>query len=46
MIKLALAIAFLAVFGLIGFAIILVLTNYFNNKNKSKEKNDNNLNNK
>ena len=46
MIKLALAIAFLAVFGLIGFAIILVLTNYFNNKNKSKEKINNNLNNK
>ncbi len=40
MIKLALAIAFLAVFGLIGFVVVLVLTKYFkkltnNNENKT-----------
>lgn len=49
MIKLALAIAFLAVFGLIGFAVILVLTKYFdkkinndNNNNLNNNKNDKN----
>jgi hypothetical protein len=46
MIKLALAIAFLTVFGLIGLAVILVLTKYFNELKDNKNDNNNNLNNK
>lgn len=36
MIRLALAVAFLAVFGLVAYAVILLLTDYFANKNKPK----------
>ena len=39
MIRLALAIGFLGVFGLVGYAVILLLTNYFSNKNKRNENN-------
>lgn len=39
MIKLALAIGFLAVFGFTGYAIVLLLTNFFKNKEKSTLKN-------
>ena len=35
MIKLALAVGFLAVFGIVAYAIVLLLTNYFSNKNNS-----------
>ncbi len=38
MIRLALAIGFLAVFGVVSYAIVLLLTHYFsNNKNKSNK---------
>lgn len=37
MIRLALAIGFLAVFGLVGYAIIALLTNYFSKKNNNKQ---------
>jgi preprotein translocase subunit Sss1 len=39
MIRLALAVGFLAVFGLVGYAVILLLTNYFQNKNENKPNN-------
>jgi preprotein translocase subunit Sss1 len=34
MIRLAIAVGFLTVFGLVGYAVILLLTDYFSNKNK------------
>jgi hypothetical protein len=40
MIRLALAIGFLAVFGLVGYALVLLLTNYFSNKEKQKNDNE------
>ncbi len=41
MIRLALAVGFLAVFGIVAYATVLLLTNYFSNKNNStKNKND------
>jgi preprotein translocase subunit Sss1 len=33
MIRLALAVGFLAVFGIVGYAIVLLLTHHFKNKN-------------
>jgi hypothetical protein len=33
MIRLALAVGFLAVFGLVGYALVLLLTNHFKDKN-------------
>lgn len=38
MIRLALAVGFLAVFGLVGYAVILLLTNYFQNKKEKENK--------
>jgi preprotein translocase subunit Sss1 len=40
MIRLALAVGFLAVFGLVGYAVILLLTNHFKNENKNKPNNN------
>jgi hypothetical protein len=40
MIRLALAVGFLAVFGFVAYAVVLLLTNYFSNKNNS-DKNQN-----
>lgn len=37
MIRLALAIGFLAVFGLVAYALVLLLTNYFSNKDKQNK---------
>jgi hypothetical protein len=37
MIRLALAVGFLAVFGLAAYAIVLLLTNYFSKKEKPKQ---------
>jgi hypothetical protein len=37
MIRLALAVGFLAVFGMVAYAIVLLLTNYFSNKNNSNK---------
>ena len=34
MIRLAFAIAFLAVFGIVGYAVVLLLTDYFSKKDK------------
>ncbi len=34
MVRLALAVGFLAVFGIVGYAVILLLMNYFSTKNK------------
>lgn len=34
MIRLALAVGFMAVFGLVAYVLILLLVNYFSNKNK------------
>ena len=40
MIRLALAVGFLAVFGIVAYVIVLLLTTYFSNKNNStKNKN-------
>jgi hypothetical protein len=41
MIRLALAVGFLAVFGLAAYAIVLLLTNYFSNKEKQNKQNPN-----
>lgn len=38
MIRLALAIGFLASFGLVAYAIVALLTDYFKSKNKPKTK--------
>lgn len=40
MIRLALAVGFLAVFGIVAYVIVLLLTNYFSNK-KNSNKNQN-----
>jgi phage shock protein PspC (stress-responsive transcriptional regulator) len=37
MIRLALAVGFLAVFGIVAYIIVLLLTNYFSNKNNSNK---------
>ncbi len=34
MIRLTIAVGFLAVFGIVGYALVLLLTNYFEQKNK------------
>jgi len=39
MIRLALAVGFLAVFGIVAYVIVLLLTNYFSNKNNPNNKN-------
>ena len=39
MIRLALAVGFLAVFGIAAYVIVLLLTNYFSNKNKPNNNN-------
>jgi len=38
MIRLALAVGFLAVFGVVAYAIVLLLTNFFSNKNNQPKK--------
>jgi hypothetical protein len=40
MIRLALAIGFLSVFGMVGYALVLLLTNYFSSKNKPNNQNN------
>jgi phage shock protein PspC (stress-responsive transcriptional regulator) len=37
MIRLALAVGFLAVFGIVAYVVVLLLTNYFSNKNNSNK---------
>ncbi len=37
MIRLAFAIGFLAVFGIVGYAVVLLLTNYFSKQNKRND---------
>jgi hypothetical protein len=37
MIRLAMAIGFLSVFGLVGYAVVLLLTHYFSNKNNQNK---------
>jgi hypothetical protein len=39
MIRLALAIGFLSVFGIVAYAVVLLLTNYFSNKDNDKNQN-------
>ncbi len=39
MIRLALAVGFLAVFGIVAYVVVLLLTNYFSNKNNNSNKN-------
>ncbi len=41
MIRLALAVGFLAVFGIVAYAAVLLLTNYFSNKNNTNNSNKN-----
>jgi|LNFM01.2.fsa_nt_gb phage shock protein PspC (stress-responsive transcriptional regulator) len=41
MIRLALAVGFLAVFGIVAYAIVLLLTKHFSNKEKSDNQNQN-----
>ena len=41
MIRLALAVGFLAVFGLAAYAIVLLLTNYFKEKSNKNNQNPN-----
>jgi phage shock protein PspC (stress-responsive transcriptional regulator) len=36
MIRLAMAVGFLAVFGIVAYVIVLLLTDYFKNKNKQQ----------
>jgi Cu/Ag efflux pump CusA len=38
MIRLALAVGFLAVFGIVAYVTVLLLTNYFSNKNNQNKK--------
>ena len=45
MIRLALAVGFLAVFGFVAYAIVLLLTNYFQKQNKNNTNDNNNNNN-
>ena len=40
MIKLAYAIAFLAVFGVVAYAVILLLTDYFKKKENNQQNNN------
>ena len=40
MIKMALAVGFLTVFGFAAYAIVLLLTNYFQNHNKDENNNN------
>jgi phage shock protein PspC (stress-responsive transcriptional regulator) len=42
MIRLALAVGFLAVFGIVAYVITLLLTNYFKNNNSNNTNNQNN----
>ena len=37
MIRLALAVGYMAVFGIVAYAIVLLLTDYFTKKNKSNQ---------
>jgi hypothetical protein len=37
MIRLALAVGFLTVFGLVGYALVLLLANYFQSKNENNK---------
>jgi hypothetical protein len=39
MIRLALAIGFLSVFGLVAYAVVLLLTNHFSKRDKSNNQN-------
>jgi hypothetical protein len=39
MIRLALAVGFMAVFGVVSYAIVLLLTHHFSNKNKPNKNN-------
>jgi preprotein translocase subunit Sss1 len=41
MIRLTLAVGFLVVFGIVGYAVVLLLTNYFSNHNKPNNKPNN-----
>ena len=41
MIKLALAIGFMAVFGIVAYAIVLLLTRFFEKDNKQSSNNQN-----
>jgi hypothetical protein len=41
MIRLAIAVGFLAVFGIVGYAVILLLTNYFSKKTNKRNENNN-----
>jgi phage shock protein PspC (stress-responsive transcriptional regulator) len=38
MIRLALAVGFLTVFGIVAYAVVLLLTDYFSTKNKPNNK--------
>jgi phage shock protein PspC (stress-responsive transcriptional regulator) len=40
MIRLAIAVGFLAVFGFVAYAIVALLTNHFKNKNNSNNQNN------
>lgn len=42
MIRLALAVGFLAVFGIVGYAIVLLLTNHFSKNKPNNDKPTNN----
>ncbi len=41
MIRLALAVGFMAVFGIVAYAIVLLLTNHFKNKENPNQNNTN-----
>ena len=40
MIRLAIAVGFMAVFGIVAYAIVLLLTNHFKNNNNSNDQNN------
>ncbi|CAN5534264.1 hypothetical protein BH10BAC4_BH10BAC4_03230 [soil metagenome] len=44
MIRMALAVGFLAVFGIAAYAIVLLLTNYFQKQDKKNNENESNQN--
>lgn len=46
MIRLTIAVGFLAAFGIVGYAIVLLLTNYFQEKNKTNQNKSNQTTNK